>query len=123
LEWIIFTKKRSWIELLTVFFILIGTVIAGNLLDVGVFSVSFKGILLAFFASFTYAIYIVANGMVGKGLRWQSKRTMIMVGSALTIFIINAQTIVTANHFGGEFLLWVLFLATCGRTLPFSSNE
>ena len=49
LEWIIFAKKPSRIELLTVFFILIGTVMAGNLFDSKAWSFSLKGILLALF--------------------------------------------------------------------------
>lgn len=118
LEWIIFAKKPSRIELLTVFFILIGTVMAGNLFDSKAWSFSLKGILLALFASLTYAIYIVANGRFGKCVRWQSKSTFIMIGSALTIFIVNSQTIITDNHFGGSFMLWALFLAIIGTTIP-----
>jgi len=118
LEWVIFGRRPSRLELLTVFFILIGTVMAGNLLGAEAVSISLKGILLALFASLTYAVYIVANGRVGKGVRWQSKSTLIMVGSALTIFLINGRTIITDNHFGGEFLLWALFLAVVGTTIP-----
>jgi len=118
LEWIIFTRKTSRLELLTVFFILIGTVMAGNLFDAEMCSLSLKGILLALCASLSYAAYIVANGRVGKGVQWQSKSTMIMVGSTLTIFMINSRTIVFENHFGREFLLWVLFLAVVGTTIP-----
>jgi len=118
LEWIIFTRKASRLELLTVFFILIGTVMAGNLFNAETWIFSLKGILLALCASLTYAAYIVANGRVGKGVRWQSKSTMIMIGSALTIFIINSRTIVVDNHFGSEFLLWALFLAVIGTTIP-----
>ena len=43
LEWIIFAKKPSRLELLTVFFILIGTVMAGNLFDSRAWSFSLKG--------------------------------------------------------------------------------
>lgn len=41
-----------------------------------------------------------------------------MIGSALTIFIVNSQTIITDNHFGGSFMLWALFLAIIGTTIP-----
>lgn len=41
-----------------------------------------------------------------------------MLGSAITIFMINSQTIVTENHFGVKFLLWVVFLAVIGTTIP-----
>lgn len=118
LEWIIYTKRPSRLELLTVFFILIGTVMAGNLLETETASFSLKGILLALFSSLTYAVYIVANGRTGKGVRWQSKSTVIMVGSAITILLINSRTIISENHFGGEFLLWAIFLAVIGTTIP-----
>ncbi|MDL2242067.1 DMT family transporter [Bacteroidales bacterium OttesenSCG-928-L03] len=118
LEWVLFTKKPSRLELITVFFILIGTVMAGNLFHTEAWRFSMKGILLSLFASLTYAVYIVANGRVGKCVRWQSKSSLIMVGSALTIFLINQKEIVTNNHFGGEFLLWALFLAIVGTTIP-----
>lgn len=118
LEWIIFSKRPSRSELLTVFFILIGTVMAGNLLNTEAQSFSLKGILLALFSSLTYAIYIVANGRTGKDMCWQSKSMVIMLGSAITIFLINSRTIISENHFGGDFMLWVIFLAVIGTTIP-----
>lgn len=118
LEWVIFAKKRSLFELLTVFFILIGTVMAGNIFEIEERSFSLKGIVLALFASLTYAVYIVANGRVGKDVHWQPKSTLIMIGSLFTIFIINSQTIIADNHFNGEFLLWAIFLAIIGTTIP-----
>lgn len=82
LEWVIFKRIPSRLELFTVFFILIGTVMAGNLLGTNAWIFSLKGILLALIASLTYASYIVANGRVGKGVRWQSKSTFIMIRSS-----------------------------------------
>lgn len=78
----------------------------------------FKGVVLALFASFTYAVYIVANGRIDKGVRWQSKSMFIMIGSALTIFIVNNKTIISQNHFGGQFFLWAMFLAIIGTAIP-----
>ena len=118
LEWIIFTRKPSRLEFLTVFFILIGTIMAGNILDVNEWSFSPKGIMLALFASLTYAVYIIANGRVSKGVRWQAKSMSIMIGSSLSIFMINSQTIIASNHFGCDFLLWAIFLAVIGTTIP-----
>ena len=118
LEWIIFTRKPARLEMLTVFFILIGTVMAGNLFDAKEWSFSIKGIMLALFSSLTYAVYIIANGRVSKGVRWQAKSMSIMIGSSLAIFIINSQTIIMDNHFGGNFLLWAVCLAITGTTIP-----
>lgn len=118
LEWLIFKKRPSRIELLTVIFILIGTVIAGNIFSAEKYSFSLKGVVLALLSSLTYASYIVANGSVGNGGRWQSKSTFIMIGSACTIFLINSKTIITGNHFDSDFLLWAIFFAVVGTTIP-----
>jgi hypothetical protein len=36
-------------------------------------------------------VYVVANGRIGKGVRWQSKSATIMLGSSLTILAINGS--------------------------------
>lgn len=41
-----------------------------------------------------------------------------MIGSSLSIFIINSQTIVLNNHFSSNFILWAIFLAIVGTTIP-----
>lgn len=83
---------------------------AGNLFDVKEWSFSPKGILLAIFSSLTYAIYIIANGRVSKGVRWQAKSMSIMIGSSLSIFIINSQTIVLNNHLAVILFFGLYFL-------------
>lgn len=111
-------EKPSKTELLAVFFILVGTAFAGKLFETENRPLSTKGIILALFSSLTYALYIIATGRVAKTGRWQSKSTIIMVGSSLSIFAVNSGTIISGNHFGGEFLLWAIFLAIAGTTIP-----
>jgi drug/metabolite transporter (DMT)-like permease len=118
LEWLIFKKRPSRIELVTVIFILVGTVIAGDLFSGEKFSFSLQGIVLALLSSLTYASYIVANGRADNGGRWQSKSTLIMMGSACTIFLINGKTIIWDNHFDRVFFLWAMFFAVVGTTIP-----
>jgi drug/metabolite transporter (DMT)-like permease len=118
LEWAIFRKKPGKLELLTVVFILIGTVMAGNLFYAEKLSFSWKGLTLVLCSSLTYAIYIVANSRVGKNVNWLPKSTMIMTGSALTIFIVNANTILAGSHFSYEFLFIAVFLAVIGTSIP-----
>lgn len=118
LEWLFFSKKPSKIEFITVIFILIGTIFAGNLLGIDSFSFSLNGVLLALLSSLTYAIYIVANSRIAKDTSWQSKSTLIMLGSAITIFMINGKAIIAENHFGTVFFLWSVFLAVVGTTIP-----
>jgi len=118
LEWILFTRKSSRMELLTVFFILIGTVLAGGVFEMKEWTFSFRGTMLALSSSLTYAIYIIANGRIGKGVRWQSKSMMIMAGSSSCIFAINSGVIICGDYLSGVFFLWAIFLAVIGTTIP-----
>ncbi|BAV05467.1 permease of the drug/metabolite transporter (DMT) superfamily [Filimonas lacunae] len=118
LEWLFFRKKPGAVECITVAFILAGTVLAGELTHANVFSVSWKGIVLALATSFTYALYIVANSRMGKEVKWQMKSTVIMLGSSSLIFLVNLRTIVAGNYLNQEFLLWAIFLAVAGTTIP-----
>lgn len=118
LERIIFTRKTSKMELLTILFILVGTVLAGGVLEIKEWVFSFRGILFALCSSFTYAVYIVANARIGKGVRWQSKSMIIMVGSSVCIFTINSGVIIAGNYLCPEFVWWAFFLAVAGTTIP-----
>lgn len=118
LEWLIFRQRPGRLELIIVLFILGGTVMAGNLFQAEALSFSWRGMAFALASSFTYAVYIVANSRVGKVVRWQSKSTLIMIGSALIIFVVNARTIVSDSHLDYTFLLWAVFLAAVGTTIP-----
>lgn len=118
MEWIFFGKKPSKIEVITVIFILLGTVLAGNLLAAEAITLSMKGVLLVLASSLTYALYIVANSRVGATVSWQPKSTLIMMGSASMIFAVNAPTIIHTDFMSVEFLLIALFMAIIGSTIP-----
>ncbi len=118
LEWIVFKRKASRLAMLPVFFILIGTIMAGGVLEMTGWTFSAKGTLLALSASLTYAVYIIANGRCGKTVRWQSKSMTIMVGSSTCIFLINSQTILSGDYLCSEFAGWAVVLAIIGTTIP-----
>lgn len=118
LERVLFGRKPSRLELATVFFILLGTVLAGGILEMAEWAFSLKGTLLALGSSLTYALYIIANGRIGTEVRWQAKGMAIMLGSASCIFTINGGSIVGGGYWSGEFLGWVLLLAVVGTTIP-----
>jgi drug/metabolite transporter (DMT)-like permease len=91
---------------------------AGRLFEMETFVFSMKGVILALCSSLTYAVYIVANGRVGKGVRWQSKSMMIMAGSSLCILSINTGEVMSFHNLDHEFVLWAIFLAVIGTTIP-----
>jgi len=81
---------------------------------------SVKGGILVLAASLTYAAYIVANGRMIKNVHWQAKSTLIMIGSALTIFLINSRSINPHLYLSSDFILWALFFAILGTIIPTS---
>lgn len=118
LEWLIFSRKSSKMELTTIFFILIGTVLAGGFFEMKEWAFSFRGTMLALGSSITYAAYIIANGRIGTEERWQTKSMVIMAGSSVCIFTINSGVIIGSDYLCGEFMLWAIFLAVVGTTIP-----
>ena len=97
LEWLIFKSKPSKPELITVSFILVGTIMAGNILGAKAWEFSMKGVLFALSSSLTYTVYIIANSRVSKSVRWQTKSMVIMMGSSLCLFSINSEIILSSD--------------------------
>lgn len=118
LEWIFFKKMPGRMEIITITFIIAGTVLAGDLLHNGATVFSWKGFLFALASSLTYAVYIVANSRTGKNVSWLPKSTLIMTGSAIAIFMVNSNTIITSVHFSYEFVFIAIFLAVAGTAVP-----
>jgi drug/metabolite transporter (DMT)-like permease len=118
IEWALFKKKPSGVEVLTVVCIIAGTIMAGDLLHANAMAFSWKGFLSALGSSLTYAVYIVANSRMGKNVNWLPKSTLIMTSSAMAIFIVNSNTIITTAHFSYQFAIIVIFLAVAGTAIP-----
>ncbi len=118
LEWVFLHRRPTRTELAAVVVIMVGTVMASGVLSAEVHSYSIAGIGLALLSSLTYGAYIVANGQCGHGVRWEAKSMLIMLGSSITIFAINAPRITGGQYVCGEFALWILLLAVAGTTVP-----
>lgn len=118
LEWVLFKHRPALAEIVTVLFILVGTLLASGILTAEYLHFSAVGVCLALTSSLTYAVYIIANGRYGAGYGWQFKSMSIMLGSSMTIFIINAGTIVASPNMDLQFFGWVLVLALAGTTIP-----
>lgn len=70
IEWVVFRKKPSAIEIGTVFLILLGTLLASNILALDSTSQSWVGVGIVTLSSVTYSLYIVLNSRMGKSIHW-----------------------------------------------------
>lgn len=118
MEWIFFRSRPSLADLAITCVILAGTVLAANLPDAGSLHFSVKGIIYGLFSSLFYALYIVFNSRLGKDVPMLNKSALLMTGSALMIFSINAKSLVINSHIGTGLLNWGIFLALFGTVLP-----
>ncbi len=118
LEWAVFKKKPSRSEFAITVLILIGTLLASGLTPSQDISLPIEGIGYVLLASMVYAAYIVSNSRIGKDVNWQNKSAWTMTGSAISILLVNAQTLVFDHHLGLELLEWGVFLAVFGTILP-----
>jgi len=118
LEWAVFKKKPSRSEFSITVLILIGTLLASGLTPGQDISLPIEGIGYVLLASIVYAAYIVSNSRIGKDVNWQNKSAWTMTGSAISILLVNTQSLVFDHHLGLELLEWGVFLAVFGTILP-----
>ncbi|KEQ29137.1 hypothetical protein N180_09845 [Pedobacter antarcticus 4BY] len=118
IEWVIFKKQPTVLEITITIIILLGTMFASGLATQQDVTLSILGVLYVSAASLIYAVYIVANSRFGKQISWKNKSAWVMTGSAISILLLNFATLVSDNHFGMELLGWGFFLAFFGTILP-----
>lgn len=117
-EWVVFKKKPNSIEIFSAIFIIFGTVLAGNLLDLNSFNISITGVLLSLLSAILYTLYIVFTSKIGKETPMFEKSALMTSGSAVIIFLINFESITTSTHLDFGLLQWGTFLAIFGTVIP-----
>ncbi|MRG44986.1 EamA family transporter [Chitinophaga sp. SYP-B3965] len=118
LDWVLFKKQPGWVQGFVTLLILAGTIMASGIITNPALEISLKGVLYALASAFCYAGFIVANSRTGQQMATLKKSTIIMLGSTLSIFIVNAHQLVVSNHFDAGILKWALFLSLFGTIIP-----
>ncbi|RAJ08238.1 threonine/homoserine efflux transporter RhtA [Chitinophaga skermanii] len=117
-EWIFFRKKMQVVDIICTLVIIVGTILAGNLLQTQQLHFSLVGIGLALAAAFIYTLYVLFVSKLGKDIPMLNKSALMMTGSSLVIFLINAPSIVQSTHFDVQLFHWGIFLALFGTVIP-----
>ncbi len=118
LDWLFSGQKPAFLQLVTTALILVGTLLASGVLRAHVPEIPLTGVLYALASALLYAIYIVANTRVGSQIELLSKGALIMTGSTVSIFLVNARALVMSSHFDLGLLQWASFLAVFGTIIP-----
>ncbi|MGF6847267.1 drug/metabolite transporter (DMT)-like permease [Chitinophaga sp. W3I9] len=118
MEALLFKKIPSLLQLITTILILVGTWLGSGLAGGSLSGLSVKGLLYAGASAFLYAVYIIANSRVGKSLDTGKKSAVIITGSTLCIFLVNAPQLLASTHFDTGLLKWALFLSLFGTIIP-----
>lgn len=118
LDWMLFKKHPGWVQGFVTLLILAGTIMASGVVTNPAREISMKGVCYALCSALMYAGFIVANSRTGQHIETLKKSVIIMLGSTLSIFIVNAHQLVVSNHFDLGILKWALFLALFGTIIP-----
>ncbi len=118
LDWLLFKKKPGRRQAVVTALVLAGTVLSGGALNPQARDISLPGVLYALLSAFLYAVYVVANSRSGNQLRPLQKSAVIMTGSTLGIFVVNAPLLVNGSHYNSGLLQWTLFLSFFGTIVP-----
>jgi drug/metabolite transporter (DMT)-like permease len=116
LEGIILKKKPSFIKITAVLIILIGTVLATNILFSDI-TLDWRGIVWGILAAISYTITIYTSNTVALQLHSLRRSLWMLVGGTLVVTIIAAPYLI--DQFNLEiFKKWGLILALFGTILP-----
>jgi len=118
IEWFIYKKRPSVLEIIITAAILFGTLLASGSTSKKGIELPILGIVYVLFAALIYAIYIVSNSRNSKEIGWQYKSAWIMTGSSISIFLVNLNTLVYHSHIETGLFKWGVFLALFGTILP-----
>lgn len=117
-EWIFYKKKPSSVEIISCILIVVGTVLAGNLINIENFDFPLIGIILGLASALLYTLYVLFTSKLGTEVPMFEKSALMTTGSAMMILLINFQSITTSPNLDLGLLQWGAFLALFGTVIP-----
>ncbi len=114
-----FIKKEfpEWYKVLSVIILLGGTLLASGLLFNDI-SYNVTGVILGLLAGFSYAVFIISNGRVGKGVSTSLSSALKVSGSLILVSFVSLNTNSLADMFSVGMLPYSIPLALFGAVIP-----
>lgn len=118
LEYIVFKKKPSFLQIISMLLVLGGTVLAAGLFNEQQTELSLTGVLFGLLAATFYAIFLMVMSRFGNGYPPVQKSALMLTGACLLIFIVFPPTFLFNGVLLGGLWKWGLILATLGTVIP-----
>lgn len=118
IEFLVFKKKPTTVQVIAMFLVLGGTVFAAGLLEDSV-QLNAKGIMFGLLAAISYSVFMLSSGRIGNNLPVSQKSALMITASCIMTFILYPKFgSMVHEWFQGGLLPWGLALALFGTVIP-----
>jgi len=104
-------------EVAAIALILIGTLLAVNLVEADWSQFSVKGLVFGLLSGFTYSLFLFLTGQVRSDLPPLMKSAVMLTAAIPVLFVLYPPTVFVGAG-SGELLLWGLLLGLLGQVVP-----
>ncbi|WP_316824569.1 DMT family transporter [Pedobacter miscanthi] len=118
MEYLIFKKKPTGLQLAAILLVLGGTVLASGMIETSIGSMNLKGIVFGLLAALCYAGFLLLSGRIGNEYAPLKKSALMITGACILIFIIFPPTFLFNGALGGSLLKWGLIISVFGTVIP-----
>jgi len=118
LDYFIFRKKPTALQIIAIFLVLGGTVLASGMLETSIADISAKGIGFGLLAAISYAGFLMLSGKIGTEYPTLQKSALMISGACILIFILFPPVFLINGALMGSLLKWGLIIAIFGTVIP-----
>ena len=118
LEFLIFKKRPSGIQLAAILLVLGGTVLASGMVETNISEINLTGIGFGLLAALCYAGFLMLSGRIGNEYPPLKKSALMITGACILIFIIFPPAFLINGALEGSLLKWGLIIAVFGTVIP-----
>ena len=118
LEFFIYKKKPSNMQVLAIVVILFGTVLASGFIETNADQINIKGLIFGMLAALCYAIFLMLNGKLGNDYPPLKKSALMITGACILIFVVLPPQFLINGALSGSLLKWGIILAVFGTFIP-----
>ncbi|WP_412467347.1 EamA family transporter [Pedobacter sp. KLB.chiD] len=118
MEYLIFKKKPTGLQLAAIVLVLGGTVLASGMAETSMESMDLKGIGFGLLAALCYAGFLLLSGRIGNEYAPLKKSALMITGACILIFIIFPPVFLINGALAGSLLKWGLIISVFGTVIP-----